>query len=633
MNFAAHHLLTLAACSLLAATAVAQSPVRPPPWWNVQDEVTVSLYWNFDGPAPLVPTAATVPTWYSPLVTQMVLSPNVVVINTPTGTGLGLIGNGAPQNGAIELTVDNDPYPDYIKLFWFQFDALQGASGNVAALIEESLNYKRAIISQKSQPLGGGWERITIDAQLIPQPDDEGIDWTFLENALGTVGIDNLFVNSKCIKPKPDETGDALGDVGARQNLSLLPAGLAFTSAAVTEGPPPLFQKTYWVTARATALGAHSLLRLTGTLPTLVVASSTVLGGTLTTSPQGPGDIAVETVTVAGAVTQQIVWTILDERPAGLVRLVGVDASGGNTSILILNGFPNTAIVPAGQQLGLAFDPSGEFGNGTFWVASTNGAIGTMREFSRQALTSGALIDTRQIEPDCVGLGYDAALGSFYGFSSAPQPTPTGPIEVNGFVVSGYDFAATGVRFCGDLNVPNRGGVALAMETYRSRSAPTAQLNLVCLVNTNANQQVLYEMAGPFGFGWSVLGRCGMRDTGPFNGLPFVGSTMEVTLTGVPNSLFAMMFLGFSNTTSTIGALPIALSPLLGWPESILSISPDVNSGLMAPSAVGEFSLPITIPPVAALAYSSVYFQWLALDTTITGGFAMSQAGKTVIYP
>ena len=633
MNFAAHHLLTLAACSLLAATAVAQSPVRPPPWWNVQDEVTVSLYWNFDGPAPLVPTAATVPTWYSPLVTQMVLSPNVVVINTPTGTGLGLIGNGAPQNGAIELTVDNDPYPDYIKLFWFQFDALLGASGNVAALIEESLNYKRAIISQKSQPLGGGWERITIDAQLIPQPDDEGIDWTFLENALGTVGIDNLFVNSKCIKPKPDETGDALGDVGARQNLSLLPAGLAFTSAAVTEGPPPLFQKTYWVTARATALGAHSLLRLTGTLPTLVVASSTVLGGTLTTSPQGPGDIAVETVTVAGAVTQQIVWTILDERPAGLVRLVGVDASGGNTSILILNGFPNTAIVPAGQQLGLAFDPSGEFGNGTFWVASTNGAIGTMREFSRQALTSGALIDTRQIEPDCVGLGYDAALGSFYGFSSAPQPTPTGPIEVNGFVVSGYDFAATGVRFCGDLNVPNRGGVALAMETYRSRSAPTAQLNLVCLVNTNANQQVLYEMAGPFGFGWSVLGRCGMRDTGPFNGLPFVGSTMEVTLTGVPNSLFAMMFLGFSNTTSTIGALPIALSPLLGWPESILSISPDVNSGLMAPSAVGEFSLPITIPPVAALAYSSVYFQWLALDTTITGGFAMSQAGKTVIYP
>jgi hypothetical protein len=64
-----------------------------------------------------------------------------------------------------------------------------------------------------------------------------------------------------------------------------------------------------------------------------------------------------------------------------------------------------------------------------------------------------------------------------------------------------------------------------------------------------------------------------------------------------------------------------------------LSISPDVNTGLLLPSAPGEFSFQVPIPAAAALGYAPVFFQWLALDTGINGFFAMSQAGKTVLYP
>ena len=146
---------------------------------------------------------------------------------------------------------------------------------------------------------------------------------------------------------------------------------------------------------------------------------------------------------------------------------------------------------------------SGDAGQGSFWVSSTDqGGQGALREFSA---TSGALLGTpRPFPAGCTGLGYDDTLGRFYGFSRLPQPTPSQPIQVNGFEVSAYDFAPTGVRFCGDLTLGNgagpRGGVAAGFDVFRSRAAPTAQLTMVCLVDTPNNpqsQQWLYELKTP----------------------------------------------------------------------------------------------------------------------------------------
>jgi hypothetical protein len=643
MNSAPRCLLSLAAGALLAAAVHAQSPVDPPPWWRVVDDKVVSLFWDFSGPTPLQPTLVVAPPWYQASVTQVNPTPNLVFLPTLTTHTdvLALLPTGAPQAAAIDATIDNDPYPDYIKIFTFQYDAFEGAAGSVRAAIEQSLSYKRAIVSETSVPIGGGWNRVTIQAQLIPQPDDEGIDWSFLTTN-DTVAIDNLFVSSKCVKPAPDETGDALGEVEARLDLGTVPGAADCHGVVVVEGPPPAFTKQYILGQRAsTALAPHVLLRVAGSPPQVI--GTIPLGATPTTAPLGPGDLALETRVASPGVVQQIVWVVLDRRANGQpVLLQGVDVATGTVTSLPLLGFPVAAVVPTNKPLGLAFDPTGEFGNGTFWVSSTDqGNVGTMREFSRSAATPGALIDTRPLPPECRGLAYDDTLGNFYAFSRDSRPSPSSPIEVNGFEVSGYDFQPTGTRFCGDLTIPNgggpRGGSAASLEVYRSRAQPTAQLNLVCLVdapNSVPPTQWIYELAGPFGFGWSVLGRCRMKNTGPFGGVPFLGSTMEVSLTGVPNSLFAMMFLGFSNTSAPgIGPLPLNLQPLLGWPESVLSVSPDVSTPLHAPTSTGEFTFPVPIPPAPVLGYAPVFFQWLALDTGIPGGFAMSQGGKTVLYP
>lgn len=633
----------LAAGLLLGAAARAQTPDKPPPWWGVQDENTVSLYWNFDTPFPAgtfpAPTATVVPSWYQPAVTLGVPTPNLVWIPSLAGNigVLGMVGSGSSQSAALDLTVDNEPHQDWIKIFWFQFDVFEGTSGSVIAELEKNLAYDRAGIFEKHDvsPLGNGWERVTVAAQLIPQPDDEGIDWSFFEGAFGTVAIDNLYVNSKCVKPGADEVGNALGDVNTPPiDLTQLTGGAECRGVAATQGPAPAFARRYWISTRAASVGTpHSLLRIDGG----AVSGTTAFPDTISTTPNGLGDLTVETVVdTTGAVTNQLVYVIADQRPSsGQVFLRRVDQGGTLIGSVVLNGFPSTAAVTAAQTLGLAFDPSGDLGAGTFWVSYTDQlGNGFAREYSRSGTPRGDVA----IPSGCSGLGYDDILGNFYGWSRTPTATPTTPIQANGFEWSGYDFQPTGVRFCGDLTRPNglgpRGGVALGFDVYRRRGVARAALQMVCLVDTpNAGtptgRQWLYEIAGPFRFGFSVLGRCRME-----NGPPFVGSTnFQVGLSSRPRTLFAMLILGFSNTTSALGPLPLPLGLVTGWDESILSISPDVTSALLAPTTPGEFSLPIPIPAGASLAYTPIHFQWLALDTGIAGGFALTQGGKTVIYP
>jgi hypothetical protein len=609
----------LAACLSLAALAPGQH--NPPPWWRVNDEVTVSLAWDFDNAlAPLQPTLQVVPSWYNPTVTTFVASPNVVSIPTLAGhVGvLGLIGTGAPTAASLQLKVDNDPHIDWIKIFWFQFDLFEGSSGEIAAQIEQDLlKYGRAAVKESSEPIGGGWQRVTIDARLIPQPDDEKIDWTLLENAFGTVAIDNLFVNSKCVKPG-DEKGRALGDVdGLPLDLFGATGTTDCRAAAVTEGPAPGFARTYWISSNATIPGGfHQVFRLNQAGS---VVGVTPLATTLGQAPLGAQDLAVERVPGTG---QQIVYALVDQRPSGgAVQLLAIDATGVPLPAqnVVLAGFPPSAP----QQYGLAFDPTGNLGAGTFWVSDP---VGVAYEFGR----AGNLIETRPIPPGVVGLGYDHTCGQFYGFSQQPRPAAAfGISQINGFEWSGYDFQPTGVEFCGDLRISNPGGppggVASGFEVYRRGNGDLRMVTVVRLPSTN--RSMLYEMAGPFRYGWSQLGECGMRGGPAFEGSP----TFEITLSGVPNALLAVLYAGFSNDTWLGLPLPGPLATI-GMPESYVSIALDVTLGAFAPSAPGEFAHAIGLPPAGGLSYVPLFFQWLVLDPAIPGGLATSQAGKTVAY-
>lgn len=622
------------ALGLLHPSAAAQTPEKPPPWWGVSDDVTVSLHWNFDAPfppgsPPLAPNFAVVPPWYNnPLpVTGWTATPNLRHVPTLAGHigALGLVGNGALQQATLSLRVDNDPHLDWVKIFWIQFDRFAGATGDVGATITQSLGtYNRAIVAETREPIGNGWERVTIQAQLIPQPDDEDIDWTFLESAFGTAAIDDLYVNSRCIKPRPDEDGDALGDVVAPPiNLTLATGGADCLAAAATLQPTPIPQARYWVAARATsAASPHRIFQLTNT--GTVVGAALNLPSTGLVAPLGPTDLCVETLRdAAGAIVQEYVYAIIDERssPGGNVVLRALDA---NTGILVpardvtLTGFP---LIPQ-QRFGVAFDPSGDLGLGSFWVSAPQIAtpLGSLAyEFGR----TGQLLDTRPIPGGTTGLAYDDALGNFYCFSREPlnPPPPGGPVQVNGYEISGYDFEPTGARFCGDLTLPNpggpRGGLAAGIDAYRTYGGVRSQLRLVCVTEVQSGgTQYVYELAAPFGYGYSRFGRCRMR-----NGPPFLGSSFDVALTGVPTSALAMLFVGFDD----------AIVPVL--PEGFASVLPSVSSAFVAPSAPGEFDLPIALPNVLALGYQPVFFQWVVLDSTAPGLVGLSQAGKTVLYP
>lgn len=616
----------LLATALTSGALIAQSPVKPPPWWRVADDVTVSLYFDFALPPPnsFVPAIEVVPPWYSSAVTTGTLNNLTWLPTLTTHSGvLALVGNGTPKTGTVSLKVDNDPHLDWIKIFWFQYDEHEGTTGAVAANIEKDLGkYGRATVTEESRdPIGGGWETVTVTAKLVPQPDDEKIDWSFFENAFGTEAIDNLYVNSKCVKPGDDEKGEALGkDDGFAPPIP----GQRCRGVGVTEGPGPAFPRTYWISTEATIPGANHLLLQVNQAGSLV--GTTPLPSTLTTAPLGAQDVAVETVDVAPGVIQQFVYVLVDERstPGGQVRLYRTDTAGTLLPPVVLAGFP---AIPA-QRFGLAFDPSGNLGAGTFWVSDENG---NLYEFSRL----GALLESHTVAVSVpgagfAGLGYDPTFGYFYGFSATPRPSPFGPLRVNGFEWSAYDFQATGTEFLGNLNVAGalpRGGIASGFEIYRRRG--TGEFRMACIVNDPSNNSFLYELKGPYRFGWSQMGTCGMQGGPPFEG----GTSFAVTLRGVPNTVAAFLYAGLSNTTYAGGPLPLPLAILgPGFDESHLSISLDIPLGGYSPVAPGRFVAPVMLPPAGGLSYVPMFFQWIVLDTSVPGSMAMSQAGKTIAY-
>lgn len=627
-------LRALTTSALFAVLASGQD--RPPPWWGVQHEVGISLFWNFDTPflpgLPPAPSAVVASaSWYNPAETAWTAPSNMIWIPTLNGhTGvLGMVGNGSGTSALLKLKVDNDPHYDWVKIFWFQFDALEGSSGSIERAIEKDLaQYKRTSVEQYVEPLGGGWERVTIKAQLYPQPNDETISWRFLEGAFGTIGIDNLYVNSKCIQPGADKDGKALGERdGGVIDLTAATGGAVCSAVAVTQGPGPAFVRTYWVGANATSPGQpHAIVRLNQAGTQL---GATTLPDTTVTTPDGPGDLAVADLGIAPGVTQTFVYALVDRRPSGgNVVLRAVDLLGVLTPArdVVLAGFP----LPPGQPFGLAFEPTGNLGNGSFWITGNDGSgNGQALEWSR----NGTLIDGHAVPAGCAGLGYDEALGNFYGFSRATRPSPLGPVQVNGFEWSNYDHQLTGVEFCGDLTIPNgtgpRGGLAGGLHAYRPKGPATSELRLVCVVDVPAQgKQLLYELAAPFGFGWSQFGRMGMA-----GGPPFVGNSgWQVKLFGVPEAIAAVFVIGFSNTTDLGVPLPIDLTPN-GLPESMQSVSADIVLFGIPPSGPGEFTIPLPVPLTPTLGYATIYTQFVVLDPSVLGLYAGTQAGKTVVYP
>src|SRR5206468_2852770 len=111
------------------------------------------------------------------------------------------------------------------------------------------------------------------------------------------------------------------------------------------------------------------------------------------------------------------------------------------------------------------------------------------------------------------------------------------------------------------------GGVLLDFSVYRRNNG---DFRAPCIVSAN-NTTLLYELKGPYRFGWNLLGQCGMDGDPPMRG----ATNFRVTLTGVPNATGAVLEAGFSNRRAGAVALPFNLG-FVGLHESNISVSLDM---------------------------------------------------------
>lgn len=631
-------LLPTLAVGVACTFATAQDPVNPPPWWGVLDDQTVSLSWHFpqsfQGQPDTNPSFSVVPGWYNNP-TPWSGTNNLTWLNTLNGHNgvCALVGTGTPNLIAdLNLFVDNDPHLDWVKIFWFQVDIFEGSSGQILQQIEEQLSdYGRASVTETVTSLGSGWQQLTVSAKLIPQPDDEEINFKFIEDALGTVAIDNLHISSKCVNPRCDEDGEPLGKVMSGNNVSAN-SGRQVRSVAVTRSDQTA-PKRFWISALGQAGQPHEIIEVTSS--GVPIGTTTPLPSTPNQAPLGPMDMTVERRPLTtGVGFQEYLYVVIDHRPSGgPIHIRAIDATAGGVLAPALNTTITQSPFLVGQRLSLAFDPTGNApngppGGGTFWISGpTAGGGWAAFEFNRAGnivLNTLGQPVSFNTPPQTAGMDYDETLGNFYCFSSNPVATPSGvTIHCNGTEISAFTGLPTGVRFCGDLalQVPGSppGGFATAMSLYRT-AGPRSELRFLCLSDHGPTEQHLYVLAGPFRYGYSRYGTIGMQ-----NGPPFLGGAIDITLEGVPNSLFGMMFLG--NSVSNIPLGPGIQA------EAVASLVPLVSAALMPVMPVGRFSTNIQLPNTPALAYASAFFQYVVLDTTAPGFVGFSQAGKTVIYP
>jgi len=615
--------------ALASATATAQTPENPPPWWGVQDEDTVSLAWDFDNGAgalpPSTPDFQVAASWYqNPTPWSSTGAALQFVPSLQGHVGVyALTSAGAPQATSLKLFVANDPRLDYIKQFYIQYDEYDPNGDGLSASITQQLSkYGRAKVTTERVPQTGGWDQVTVTATLWPQPDDEEVDWTFELGQAGTLALDNVFVSTRCVK-YIEELDEALGEVtsegGQPVNMTAV-TGRECRAAAVTRPPAAGAPRRLWIAAFGAAGQSHDLLEVDPGAQAVV--NSFPLPTTPGASPSGPMDMTTETAFPAGGPPQEWVYTLLRTANGALA----IDAFNVNTGLFdpLKSRLIGAANVPfaTNQRLGLAFDPDGDLGLGSFWITGQTAAPpNTWRAFEYAATGAATQpLGDIPVPAATTGFTYDAALGNFYAFGREPVPRPTGGVSrVNGYEISAYDNSATGVRFCGDLRIPNTlgpdGGLAAAVSMYRRFDTPNRESRLVCLAEVGPDQYY-YELAGAYRYGYSRFGTMGMQ-----GGPPFLGGSFDVTLRGVPNSIFALLILGNSPNN-----LPIFI-------EGDLSVVSFGNAGISLPVAPGRFSVPLAIPANAALSYFQLYSQWFVFDTTAPNNRGLSEAGKTVLYP
>ncbi len=596
---------------LMLAVAVAVPAqvqvVNPPPWWMVSDNNTVSVAWEFaTGPTvgtAVAPTQQVAPPWFQGAPWQF--TGNLQWIPS-LSTRSGVIALSASGVGRLAAAVDNDPRIDWVKVFWMQSEYQRSSSVGVTSRLIEPNNTKLRNIEERVEQLASGWERLTLSAEIFPQPDTEVYEFSFNNLAGATQAVDMTYGTTRCVPKETMEGGEALGmPTGFQVDVETLTGnsrcvGVCFTSFGG--------RSRYWVSAAGQSPGSpHQLYEID-------VNGSLIASHNQPTTVGNPSLVGMRDLAVGAA--GRLIYGGMDNAPGQpLVFVFDVQTRQ------FLPGSTITLQSPVGvTPRALAFQPDGNLGQGTLWTSDHGGAV---HEFALngQLLRTVSSSGATQIR----AAAYDPIWGRLYWFARAGSADPRN-IRVVGTEFDLATLSPTGVGFYGDLNVggvASPGGVAGGLELYRR---PTGEVRLLCLSQAGpGGRDTIYELAGVFDYGHSCAGGIGM------NGIPYQqNGNWQVTLRGVPRATVASLNLGFSKTMFGGVPLPIELDAY-GLPRCAVLASLDVSAGVAVVSG-GSAAITIPLPLSPALYYSRAYWQWITLDPSAPGSMVLSRGGQTVIY-
>ncbi len=263
----------------------------------------------------------------------------------------------------------------------------------------------------------------------------------------------------------------------------------------------------------------------------------------------------------------------------------------------------------------LAYDPNGDGGNGSLWLADFSSDILEIRR-------NGTLIRSfPTIVGNLMAAGYDPVRKTVWWFTQFDPKIPAqGAVGVEMDTATGKD---TGNRFLGDPSIIYQdatngtvlGALAGGCEFVRKNGKPT----LILL--SQATSDTSEEIHGRFRYGSTggpVLSMGG--------NYPFHGSVWNMECTNLPANTFAgTLFLGTGRTN-------IPLPTFLFTPGSRVLVA-NAKSVRNATPSGGKLTFAYSIPNDTALIQRGHYFQ--AMTFAAQGFFlrlSMSNGGQTVVY-
>jgi len=141
------------------------------------------------------------------------------------------------------------------------------------------------------------------------------------------------------------------------------------------------------------------------------------------------------------------------------------------------------------------------------------------------------------------------------------------------------------------------------------------------------NDPTAVAIAASFGAG--CAGSAGVPSLTPANS-PQLGITFLQNAANLePNAVFAFMAIGFSNTQSPLGPLPVGLQPFGLGAGCNLLVSADVSVLFPVAGGSGAFAFPVPIP--LGLAGVTLYYQCASIDAGAIGSIAVSNGVGTAI--